>query len=100
MAVLSQNALLDPRLMNLHHESDRWVANGVVETGGGALRWFRDQCCYADVLNAEKTGQGAFEIIIDDAAEVSPGSDGVSFFPYLLGERLMGSPYSRGVFFC
>lgn len=99
MAVLSKSAILDPHLMNLHHEIDGWVSYGVVETGGGALRWFRDEFCYADVLTAERTGQDVFAIMVEGAANVSPGSDGVLFFPYLLGERLLGSPYSRGVFF-
>ena len=99
MAVVSQEALMDPRLMNLHHEIDGWASYGVVETGGGALRWFRDQFCYADELTAERMGRNVFEIMVEGAGRISPGSDGVLFFPYLLGERLLGSPYSRGVFF-
>lgn len=99
MAVVSEHALINPALMNLHHEIDGWVSYGVVETGGGALRWFRDQCCYEEIVTAQQTGQDVYTLMVEGTADVSPGADGVLFFPYLLGERLTGSPYSRGVFF-
>ena len=33
------------------------------------------------------------------AAEVEAGSEGLLFFPYLMGERSLGTPLARGVFF-
>jgi len=38
--------------------------------------------------------------LLDQQAEVvEPGCEGLLFYPYLLGERTLGSAYSRGVFF-
>jgi xylulokinase len=58
-------------------------------SAAGSLRWFRD---------AFAPGED-FATLVAQAAEVSPGSDGLLFLPYLTGER---SPYpdplARGAF--
>ncbi|HVO71835.1 MAG TPA: FGGY family carbohydrate kinase [Aggregatilineaceae bacterium] len=99
MAIATPVPIADQRLMHLHHETEGWVAYGVVETGGGALRWFRDNFCLAERLLAEQTRRDVYDILGDQAGTISPGAEGVLFFPYLLGERTLGSPHSRGVFF-
>jgi xylulokinase len=99
MAIATPVPFPDQRLMHLHHETEGWVAYGVVETGGGALRWFRDNFCLAERLLAEQTRRDVYDILGEQAATTSPGAEGALFFPYLLGERTLGSPYSRGVFF-
>jgi xylulokinase len=75
------------------------VAFGVVESGGGSLRWFRDQFCREELALAEQTGHDVYDILTEQAARTPPGAEGVLYFPYLLGERGLGSPYSRGVLF-
>jgi len=44
-------------------------------------------------------GVEVYELLNELAAEVEPGSEGLLFFPYLMGERTLGTPYARGVFF-
>ena len=52
---------------------------GYIRTGGLALRWFRDNVC-------GKVGDGAyFDELTRKAAQVSAGSNGVLFLPYLTG---------------
>jgi xylulokinase len=41
----------------------------------------------------------AYDLLNEMAAGVEPGAEGLLFFPYLMGERTLGSPYARGVFF-
>jgi xylulokinase len=38
-------------------------------------------------------------LLDEQAVRIAPGAEGLLFYPYLLGERTLGSPYSRGVFF-
>ncbi len=56
---------------------DGWHVMGVVLSAGGALRWYRDSF---------EPGSG-FDALLDQAASVAPGADGVAFLPYLAGER-------------
>ncbi len=86
-------------LMHEHQEIEGWVAFGVVESGGGSLRWFRDQFCGTELELAERTGRDAYDILSEQAVRTPPGAEGVLYFPYLLGERGLGSPYARGVVF-
>lgn len=55
---------------------------GVTLSAAGALQWFRDRL-------APET---PFATLLDEAAAVPPGADGLTFLPFLSGER---SPYMR-----
>lgn len=99
MAVYVKEPVLDPRLMNLHHAMPGWVPFGITDSGGGALKWFKDSLCRAEIAEAEHAGVDAYDILNPKAADVEPGSEGLLFFPYLMGERSLGTPHARGVFF-
>jgi xylulokinase len=85
--------LVDPlgRVHTLCHVlPDRWYALGALQAAGLALQWFRDWAA----------GDLSYDALLDQAATVAPGADGLIFLPYLLGER---TPHldndARGVFF-
>lgn len=99
MAVYVEEPVLDPRLMNLHHAMPGWIPFGITDSGGGALKWFKDKLCQAEVVEAERSGKDVYDILNPKAAAVEPGSEGLLFFPYLMGERSLGTPFARGVFF-
>jgi xylulokinase len=72
-----------------HAVPDRWHLMSVMLSAGGSLRWFRD---------AVAPGED-FERLVAQAADVSPGSDGLLFLPYLTGERSPHpDPHARGAF--
>ena len=84
----------DRRLMNLHAAGPHWIAFGILDSGGGAIRW------WLDGFGETATDQdAAYDQLLADAATVPPGSEGLLFLPYLQGERTLGSADSRGVFF-
>jgi gluconokinase len=66
-----------------HH----WVIGGAVNNGGIALRWVRDQLADAEVATAKRLGQDVYGLLTKMAAAVPPGSEGLLFHPYLMGER-------------
>lgn len=76
---------VDPRLRAhtfCHVVPALWYLMGVVLTAGGAFAWYRDQCAreLADAADADRR--------LDEEAEVvPPGADGLTFLPYLQGER-------------
>lgn len=90
VAMAAPAATPDTRLMNLRSASGHWVHFGISDAAGKAFRWFADQL-------APSAGV-TFEALTATAAQVEPGSGGLLFFPYLLGERTLGSAQSRASF--
>ena len=72
-----------------HAVPDRWHLMGVMLSAAGSLRWYRDTL--APGVD--------FDALLAPAADVSPGSDGLLFLPYLTGERTPHpDPMARGAF--
>jgi xylulokinase len=68
-----------------HGIPGRWHVMGVTQAAGLSLRWFRDQF---GVRGAAADDQrDPYELLSQEAAAAPPGSDGVLWAPYLMGER-------------
>lgn len=74
---------------------DQWLVGGASNNGGIVLRWFRDQFGLPESKESD-----AYDRLIELAAPILPGAEGLLFLPFLSGER---APYwnadARGVFF-
>jgi xylulokinase len=77
--------LVDPRLRAhtfCHVVPETWYLMGVVLTAGGAFAWYQEQ------LARELAGASDAAARLDaEAASAPRGADGVTFLPYLQGER-------------
>jgi xylulokinase len=74
-----------------HAPSDRWYQLGATLSAGLSLRWLRDRL--------HVTGADAYASMGRSAAEAPPGSDGLIFLPYLVGERSpIMEPEATGAF--
>jgi xylulokinase len=98
-SVFTDAPVLDDRLMNLHHVLPGWIPFGIIDSGGLSLKWFKDSFCRAEIADAQSTGGEVYNILNQLAVNVEPGTEGLMYFPYLMGERTLGTPYARGVFF-
>lgn len=90
--------IMDPRIMNLRHVLDGWVPFGNIDSSGGAFRWLRDNLAKDETKYAREHGMDEYAYLCQLAEKTQPGADGLLFFPYLMGERTMGSASSRGCF--
>jgi xylulokinase len=82
-----------------HIHPQKWVIAGEMETGGGALMWFRDALCQEEVHQAKALGISTYEYLGKLAADVAAGSDKLIFLPWLSGERApVLDHYARGGF--
>ena len=61
-----------------HLIDDQYLVLGAVNNGAIILQWLRETLL--------KTDQ-SFEILFEEAEKIPPGSEGLLFVPYLLGER-------------
>lgn len=70
-----------------HAVPSRWHLMGVMLSAAGSLQWYRDK------LACDRS----FAELVDDAARVPAGSEGLIFLPYLSGERTPHpDPLARG----
>jgi len=73
---------------------------GAMVSSGGCLRWFRDQLGQPEAQAAVEQKADAFDLLTRQAAQAGPGSEGVIFLPYMMGERSpLWHTNARGVFF-
>ncbi len=76
-----------------------WYTVSATNTAASAMRWFRDNFCYEEVYKSKLTNNNAFNLIEEEADSIPPGSEGLIFNPYLLGERApYWDPYLRASF--
>jgi xylulokinase len=65
-----------------HAIPGRWHVMGVTQAAGLSLRWFRD------TFAANSAGvRESYDLLTAEAAKIPPGSDGLLWTPYLMGER-------------
>ncbi len=66
-----------------------WHLMGVMLSAAGSLRWYRDT--FAPAMD--------YDALLAEAADVPAGSDGLTFLPYLAGERTPhANPLAQGGF--
>ena len=76
-----------------HAVADTWYLMGVVLSAGAALEWFRR------VLSGPGMPPPGYDQLTAETAGTAPGSDGLTFLPYLTGERTPhADSNARGVF--
>jgi xylulokinase len=72
-----------------HAVPDTWEAMGVMLNAAGSLRWLRDALAPGT----------SFDELTTEASRWSPGAEGLTFLPYLQGERTPhADPDARGSF--
>ncbi|SDP79226.1 gluconate kinase, FGGY family [Litchfieldia salsa] len=69
---------------------DDYIIGGPTNNGGIALQWLKELLHY----------QGSFDDFTNEAERVTPGAEGILFFPYINGERApLWNQHARGNFF-
>ena len=97
----NDRGLTEPALIAMPHALPGiHLLLGAMVSSGGCLRWFRDQFGPTASQAMPEGGADAYDVLTRQAADIEPGSSGVIFLPYMMGER---SPIwhtnARGVFF-
>lgn len=77
----------------------KWHAMGVTLSAGGSMRWAKETFGFSETEVAKLSGDDAYNLISREAEQVPPGSGGIIFLPYLIGERCPHvDPNARGAF--
>lgn len=68
---------------------DLWIPLAYISGGGLCLKWLKDQLTW-------KGNQPSFNELDEEAAKVSPGSEGLFFIPHFGGRTCPNNPTTRG----
>lgn len=91
--VQKDNPIINPSVQNLRHVIKGWIPFTMLDTGGLSMKWCKD------FLNSVNSGKISYEHMIKMAEKISVGSEGLIFYPYLLGERRQENVTAKGCFF-
>ncbi|TXT66206.1 MAG: hypothetical protein BAJALOKI3v1_40016 [Promethearchaeota archaeon] len=91
--VKRKEPILNPGIQNLRHVINGWTPFTMLDCGGLSMTWCRD------FLNSVKEEEFPYEEMIKMASKIDIGSEGLLFYPYLLGERRPENVLARGSFF-
>lgn len=90
MTVVSSRPLHHPLVNNLHLANAAWGGFTILDAGGDAVRWARLALADNQITHPQ---------LLQEAAAVPAGAEGLLFLPYLTGERLAEHTNSRAQFF-
>ena len=69
-------------------------------SGGIVMRWFRDEFAGIELQTAKATGMDAYDLMGMEAANVTPGCEGLVMLPHLQGAMAPeANPKASGVFY-
>ncbi len=102
MGLTETEPMLDPKkriFTFCHFKKGLYFVAGTMQTGGGSYGWFKNTMCGEERTEAEREGIDVYDLLNRRAESVNPGSDGLIFLPYLMGERTpLWDPDARGAF--
>lgn len=91
--VHKEKPIINPLVQNLRHVIDGWLPFTMLDCGGLSIKWCKD------LLESVRNNEVSYEEIIKMASEIPIGSEGLIFYPYMLGERRKDNSFARGCFF-
>lgn len=89
VAITSEEPLFDEEMRTFtwtHIVPGLYSPTGTMQSGGSSYNWLKQQVCKYEAYAAGEKKCSPYELINEEAAQSPPGSNGVIFLPYLLGE--------------
>jgi len=93
LASHSSKPLIHPDIQNLRHVVDGWIPFTLLDCGGLSIKWCRD------MVSSLVDEEVSYDRLVDMAARVPEGSEGLLFYPYMLGERRRENTAGKGGWF-
>jgi sugar (pentulose or hexulose) kinase len=92
-SMYSDRPVINPAIQNLRHVVDGWIPFTCLDCGGMSMKWCRD------LMRSARGDDASYDQLIQMAERVDPGSEGMVFYPYMLGERRHDNTDAKGCFF-
>ncbi len=76
-----------------------YVFDAPISTTGASIKWFLDTLGDEEKALASKENKNVYTVLNEKALLAAPGSNGLLFFPYMLGERApLWNTHAKGMF--
>jgi len=102
VAGASEEPVLDPKMRTVtwpHLDPGLYSPNGTMHNAGASLEWVVEAFGDLETRVGEWLDLNPYELVEKEAEKIPPGSEGLIFLPYLMGERSPHwDPHARGVF--
>jgi len=90
----------DMRFFCYYVAKNWWLPGGAINNAGIVLRWFREVFGQPEIEAARKRGVDPYEVMVEEAAAVTPGAGGLIMVPFFAGERFpVRDPKAKGTIF-
>ncbi|MBP8972225.1 MAG: FGGY-family carbohydrate kinase [Anaerolineae bacterium] len=101
LMIPNKSDMAEPSLIAIPHViPDAHLLVGAIVASGASLNWYCEQFGLIEQQASVLLDADVFDLLTQQAARVSPGSDGVIFLPYMMGERSpLWHTNARGVLF-
>jgi len=102
MCVTLPNPVFDVSLKlpcQCHALPDTYFLQPYAQTAGLVLKWFKDEFCKEEIETARKQGTDPYNLLMEQAAQIPPGADGLIMLPHFMGTGSpQFNPNVKGVF--
>ncbi len=101
LMIPNKPGLIHPRLIAIPHVvPNSHLLVGAIVASGASLNWYCEQFGLIERQASALLDADPFDLLTQQAAKIPPGSDGVIFLPYMMGERSpLWHTNARGVLF-
>jgi len=90
ISIYAEKPLIHPAIQNLCSVVGGWIPFTILDCGGLSMKWCKH------LINSAREDEISYEKLIAMAEQIPPGSEGLLFFPYMLGERRWENTRARG----
>ena len=70
-----------------HAVPGKWHVMGVTQGAGLSFKWYKENFCKKEIEDCKKNQINIYDLLTENASRSNPGSNGVIYLPYLMGER-------------
>ena len=70
-----------------HAVPGKWHVMGVTQSAGLSYKWFQNTFCKKEIADSKESGVSVYDVLAKEIEESKPGSNGIVYLPYLMGER-------------
>jgi xylulokinase len=101
LCLCAEKSLTAPTFICFPHAVPReWLIDAIMTSTGASLKWFRNYLGIMECEAADKLGVDPYELLTLEAGKSAPGSGGLIFLPYVMGELApIYDSEARGVYF-
>ena len=90
ISLASKTPLYDPLMRTftwIHLDPELYTPCGTMQAAGYSYNWYRNTLCQDEMNRAKNAGVSPYKLIDEGIQQSRPGSGGLVYLPYLLGER-------------